>query len=111
MRIHLEIISGPSAGKKITVAPGQFVQVGRTSRAELSLPSDRTMAGLHFGVEASEDACVLKALSRTEQTLVNGVKVREAPLRNGDQIVAGGNTFTVIIESEIAAPSPPPPPP
>src|SRR4051812_596382 len=98
MRVLLEIVAGPSAGRQKELAPGQLVQVGRTSRAEVSLPNDRTMAGLHFEVEWAAEGCVLRALSRTEPTLVNGAPVREAPLRNGDQVTAGGNTFVVRME-------------
>ena len=40
MRIIVEVISGPAAGKKIVPGPGQTVQISRTERADYSFPQD-----------------------------------------------------------------------
>jgi hypothetical protein len=97
MEIRLEIILGPSAGRTLELTPGQLVQVGRASWAEFSLPNDRSLAGQHFALECEQDKCMLRALSRTLPTLLNGGPVREAELRDGDRITAGDNTFLVHI--------------
>jgi hypothetical protein len=98
MRVVLEIVSGPSAGQRIELTTGEAVAVGRSSRAKLSLPADRSMAGLHFELECTEKGCLLRALTTLQPTLFHGNRIREQSLQHGDQFVAGENTFSVIMD-------------
>jgi hypothetical protein len=103
----VDVGAGPSAGRRVELTSGQLVQVGRASWAELSLPDDRSLAGQHFALECEQDRCILRALSRTLPTLLNGGPVREAELRDGDRITAGDNTFLVHITAGAHAPPAP----
>jgi hypothetical protein len=98
MRVVLEIVEGPSAGRRLELQTGQSGQVGRASWAALSAPNDLTLAGMHFAVECGPDCCVLRALNREKPTYVNDAKVSEIVLRDGDVVVAGSNTFSVRVE-------------
>jgi hypothetical protein len=101
MRVIVEIVAGPSAGRKLELRTGQAGVVGRASGAELSLRGDESMAGEHFVVECDRaGGCLLRALTRGRPVYLNGVKVTKEPLKDGDEITAGDNTFKVTIELE-----------
>jgi hypothetical protein len=66
---------------------------------------------LHFEVALNEKEGRIRDLKSTNGTLLNGEKVGEAMLRDGDTIVAGETVFRVTVaggETPAAAPSPPP---
>src|SRR5438128_2103473 len=76
------------------------------SRADLSLPGDPLLSGTHFVVECEQDRCLLRDLESVQGTFVNGARVTEVVLRNGDQIIAGSTTFAVSLSSAPPAPHP-----
>jgi pSer/pThr/pTyr-binding forkhead associated (FHA) protein len=97
MQILLELRSGPNAGTKIPLKPGQLLRIGRHPQADQSIPDDKRMSSLHFGVEYSEKGCRLLDLKSSNGTFLNGARVRESVLVNGDEIRAGGTIFAVHI--------------
>lgn len=103
MRVVLEIGSGPNAGRKIEVRPGETALVGRASFADLPVTNDTDMAGRHFTLECEETRCSLFDLGSRQGTMLNGGRVARAVLRDGDRIVAGQTTFAVLVEG-MAAP-------
>jgi hypothetical protein len=106
MRITVEIASGPAAGKRLVLLPGQKALVGRASWAELSVPSDTDMSGRHFTLECDEHRCVLRDFKGSGGIRLNGGPVAEAVLKHGDRIVAGQTTFSVQMgEAELPAPA------
>ena len=103
MQAILQATSGPAAGTKILVRPGQHVQVGRTRWADYSVPDDPALSDVHFAIHCGAQGCRIRDLNSGTGTLVNGAKVKEGPLHTGDQITAGQTTFSVIVEGELAA--------
>ncbi|MGH9405571.1 MAG: DUF4123 domain-containing protein [Terriglobia bacterium] len=103
MKLVLEVRSGLQAGKKIDVASGQLVRIGRTPRADMAFPDDSHMSGIHFAIQSEEKACWVRDYKSTNGTLVNGQKVMEVVLREGDKITAGTTQFVVRIERDAAA--------
>lgn len=97
MKILLEIRSGPNAGSKIPLKPGQLLRVGRHPQADQSIPDDKRMSSLHFAVEYGEKGCRLLDLKSSNGTFLNGARVKESVLANGDEIRAGGTIFAVHI--------------
>ena len=97
MKFVLEIRSGPNAGSKIPLKPGQLLRVGRHPQADQSIPGDKRMSNLHFAVEYGEKGCRLLDLKSSNGTFLNGARVKESVLVNGDEIRAGGTTFAVHI--------------
>jgi hypothetical protein len=95
MELCVEVKTGPQAGKKLILQPGKVIQVGRTSWADLSFPRDPTMSGMHFAIECGSRECRLRDLKSTNGTLVNGVRVTEYELGEGDLIVAGQTSFLI----------------
>lgn len=100
MRLILEIWSGSSAGQKIVLQPGTFARVGRKSQADFAFPGNTGMSGLHFSIESSGDAYWVRDLNSTNGTWVNGRRVTDATLNDGDEISAGEATFAVRIERD-----------
>jgi pSer/pThr/pTyr-binding forkhead associated (FHA) protein len=105
MRLILEIRTGSNAGQKIVVEPGTFVRVGRKRQADAAFPGNTGMSGLHFSLECTGDACWVRDLNSTNGTWVNGQRVSEAVLNEGDEVTAGEATFAVRIEHDRPTPA------
>ncbi|QEL15771.1 DUF4123 domain-containing protein [Limnoglobus roseus] len=103
MELTLVVRSGDDAGKRIPIPSGEARRVGRQQPAEVRLSSDPMLSNLHFSIECSGELCLLRDLGSKFGTLVNGRKVTEAALRNGDEILAGRTTFGVQLEGDIRA--------
>ncbi|MGH9402274.1 MAG: DUF4123 domain-containing protein [Terriglobia bacterium] len=110
MRLILEVRSGPQSGKEIDVLPGQLVRIGRTARADAAFSDDSHMSGVHFAVQCEEKVCWVRDYKSTNGTLVNGQKIVEVALREGDKITAGTTQFLVRIEAGKAEAEPAPAP-
>jgi len=99
--VLLEIRGGPAVGKMFAVATGHSVTVGRASgRAEIALPQDTFMSGVHFAVECSVSGCRVQDRKSSNGTFLNGARVQDAMLANGDEIKAGQTVFAVKILSD-----------
>ena len=109
MEVILEVKTGPLAGKKVPLHSGQVVVVGRAQTADLSLPDDGFLSSTHFALEAQTRGCHLADRNSSNGTFLNGARVAEAMVRNGDEIRAGQTTFVVhIVEpKEVELPQPP----
>lgn len=103
MELTLVVRSGDSAGKRFPVPSGEVRRVGRQQPSEIRLADDSMLSNQHFSVECNGEVCLLKDLGSKFGTLVNGRKVTEAALRNGDEILAGRTTFGVQLEGDIRA--------
>ena len=100
MRVLLEIRPGSSAATKVSLKLGQPLRIGRASKADQAFPDDKQMSSLHFAVLHDEKGCRLRDLNSTNGTFLNGKKIKEAILQNGDEIIAGRTKFKLRIESE-----------
>ncbi|MHB8501931.1 MAG: FHA domain-containing protein [Candidatus Acidiferrales bacterium] len=106
MGVILEIKAGPFAGKKVAVVSGQTVTFGRAEgRAEFALPHDTFMSGVHFAVECGPQGCRVIDKKSSNGTLLNGARIADAMLANGDEIKGGQTTFAVKIvpDAKLAA--------
>jgi hypothetical protein len=108
MQIVLEIRSGSNAGSKLSLSQGQPLRIGRTNKADHSFLDDKLMSSLHFVVEYAEKGCRLLDLNSSNGTFLNGARVKEATLANGDEIRAGNTVFVIRILPDEALPTAPP---
>ena len=111
MGVLLEIKAGPFASKKITLANGKSILIGRApDRAQFAIPHDNHMSGVHFAVECGPNGCRVIDKKSTNGTLLNGVKIQEAMLATGDEIKSGQTVFVVRIvpDDQLPAASSPP---
>lgn len=75
-----------------------MARFGRTDWADFSFPDDSAMAEVHFSVECGEAGVVLRPLSDSAPTLVNGKPAQETVLRPGDRVTAGRTSWVVELE-------------
>lgn len=110
VQIVLEIRSGANAGSKIPLAPGRSLRVGRRPDVDQTFPDDKQMSGHHFVIEHDDKGCRLLDLNSSNGTFLNGARVKQATLANGDQIRAGVTIFVIriIADAPLSAPLPKP---
>jgi hypothetical protein len=113
MRIFLVVQSGPRTGQRTRLNPGQSLRVGRTTKSDLAFAEDPLMSSIHFELECGENACRFRDLNSLNGTSLNGQRVKQSNLMDGDKIVAGGTTFLLQMEGvpspvmEVPPPLPP----
>lgn len=93
-------------GVGIMLFPGENAVVGR-SGSSLSVPNDRHMSMEHFQLFSDKTGCLVRDLESSNGTFVNGNRVIEAALLDGDQIRAGRTTFVVRLETDLRQEGPP----
>jgi hypothetical protein len=99
LAITLAVTRGPHKGKTFTFRGHDLFFMGRSKKAHFRLPSkDMLVSRFHFMVEVNPPCCRLSDMDSRNGTYVNGRKVKEADLKNGDQINAGRTTILVSVE-------------
>jgi hypothetical protein len=112
----LEVKAGRLAGKKLSVSPGSQLTIGRApGRANFAIPHDSFMSSLHFAVECGPEGSRVQDRKSSNGTFLNGERITEAALSDGDEIRSGRTVFLVRIVAEQPQPQPaahrPPAPP
>jgi len=95
MQVNLKVIAGPYKGRIFNFTQHDSFLIGRTPEAHLCLPDDRFFSRNHCLLEINPPHSFLRDLGSTNGTFVNGKRVREAYLQNGDRI-QGGETILVV---------------
>ena len=98
MFVVLTVSDGPEEGRKLTLAEGQSITVGREAPADVVFANDGYLSGRHFSVEVTEGTALLRDLESRNKTKVNGQFVREISLAAGDIVLAGHTEFLVDIQ-------------
>ena len=80
------------------VEQGAPARIGRKSPAEFVFPHAPLMSRLHFSIECDADTGRIQDLNSSNGTWVNGRRVSDAVLKEGDEIAAVGIRFAVHIE-------------
>lgn len=109
MLFLLETVSGPQVGHKTHLQTGTPFSVGRTKGNHL-FPDDSGMSGSHFVLETTLKGCRLRDLHSSNGTFLNGARVKEATLANGDEIRAGNTVFVIRMFDDEPLPATPPKP-
>ena len=99
MLVILEATAGPATGRKIQVPEGSILRVGRTARSDYALGEDSYLSGQHFSIEYDGTQCQIRDLGSSNGTFVNGDRIADRILQEGDSVGAGGSTFIVHIDS------------
>src|SRR5580658_6106507 len=110
MGVLLEIRDGPMAGQVIGLKTGETVTFGRAAgRAQFALAHDTFMSGVHFAVECRASGCRVQDRKSSNGTFLNGAKVQDALLANGDEIKGGQTIFKVkiVADAKLASMVPP----
>jgi serine/threonine-protein kinase len=99
MRVTLKVVKGPHFGAEFSFDQYASFVVGRHRRSQFHLSlKDPYLSRLHFYVEIKPPRCVVVDLGSSNHTYVNGRKVDERELADGDLVKAGKTTLQVAIE-------------
>jgi hypothetical protein len=98
MVVVLEAVSGPVTGRRIEVRAGSIVRIGRTARADHPIGEDSYLSSLHFAVECDGAQCRVRDMGSSNGTFINGSRITEQLVQEGDSVAAGESTFTVHVE-------------
>jgi diguanylate cyclase (GGDEF)-like protein len=102
--VFVLVLSGNSFGELYKLPTGnKTVRVGRGDEADIRLDDDG-VSRLHCSLAASGDSALVKDLGSSNGTFVNGDRVHERQLRDGDRVQIGGGTiFQVRYADDVEA--------
>jgi len=95
MQVNLKVIAGPYQGRIFSFTQHDTFLIGRSPEAHMCLADDRFFSRNHCLLEINPPQSFLRDLGSTNGTFVNGQRVREAYLQNGDRI-QGGETILIV---------------
>jgi len=102
----LEITKGPRKGKTFQLDDTCVVLVGRSHHCHCRLGPDPRSSRVHLVMEVAAPQCRLRDLGSTNGTLVNGKRVIEAAVGDGDTITVGQTEL--LVKATAPAPRPAP---
>lgn len=94
-RVSLRVIAGPHEGQEFRFEEHHTLLVGRSVHAQLRLKEDVHFSRHHFRLEANPPSCFVMDLGSRNGTFVNGQRITERYLKDGD-IVSGGRTKILV---------------
>ncbi|MEZ4293834.1 MAG: DUF4123 domain-containing protein [Polyangiaceae bacterium] len=95
---------GPPGARRVLLAPGQRLKVGRTSLSDLQIPEDDSLSQEHFEITWDGETCRIQDLGTPGGTLLGGQRKDTGTVRSGGWIRAGGTDFMVHFE-DLSAPA------
>jgi hypothetical protein len=117
MRVRLEAVKGPVAGKLFVFEEPDIFIFGRAQDATCSIPTDNGISRRHFMIQFNPPDCTLTDLGSLNGTIVNrtqyGGKPDKVPggyetappgpvrLGDGDRIIAGRSQFRVGVTYDL----------
>ncbi len=93
--VRLRVTAGPYIGREFQFDQHETLLAGRSSFAQLRLVDDVHFSRNHFRLEVNPPECHLIDLDSTNGTFVNGQRVRQAMLNDGDVIQVGDTELTL----------------
>ncbi|MBF0336253.1 MAG: protein kinase [Nitrospirae bacterium] len=102
MKVTLNLLEGPGAGRKLFFTEPDTFLVGRSKRAHLRLgpEADRYLSRTHFILEIRSTICIITDLNSTNGTLVNDKRIHRMELFDGDLIRVGNTLIQVNIDED-----------
>jgi serine/threonine-protein kinase len=95
MKIELNVIKGHETGKIFSFQKHDIFTIGREKDVQFQLPHDPYVSRHHLIIEINPPRCYLRDLGSTNGTKVNGRKVKEIALKDGDRIKIGKTVLAV----------------
>ena len=100
MQVNLKVTAGPYKGRIFSFTQHDTFLIGRNPDAHLCLPDDRYFSRNHCLLEMNPPHSHVRDLGSTNGTFVNGRRVQEAYLNNGDRIQWGETILVVEVTTE-----------
>lgn len=92
----LRVVTGAYEGSEFPLLSNREVVVGRSRDVDLALVGDDRVSRRHALIAVRGEAVVVKDLGSTNGTLVNGVRVTEVRVVDGDRIEVGGTAMRIV---------------
>jgi serine/threonine-protein kinase len=100
MQVNLKVTAGPYKGRIFSFTQHDSFLIGRSPDAHLCLPNDRYFSRNHCLLEMNPPHSYLRDLDSTNGTFLNGHRVKDAFLKNGDRIQCGETILVVEVTAE-----------
>jgi eukaryotic-like serine/threonine-protein kinase len=100
MQVNLKVTAGPYKGRIFSFTQHDSFLIGRSPDAHLCLPNDRYFSRNHCLLEMNPPHSYLRDLASTNGTFLNGRRVKDASLKNGDRIQCGETILIVEVTTE-----------
>jgi eukaryotic-like serine/threonine-protein kinase len=100
MQVNLKVTAGPYKGRIFSFTQHDSFLIGRSPDAHLCLPNDRYFSRNHCLLEMNPPHSYLRDLASTNGTFLNGHRVQDAFLKNGDRIQCGETILLVEVTAE-----------
>ena len=97
MQVNLKVTAGPYKGRIFSFTQHDSFLIGRSREAHLFLPDDRYFSRNHCLLEINPPRSFLRDLNSTNGTFVNGRRVTDASLNDGDHIQCGETILLVEV--------------
>ncbi len=94
-RFALRFISGKYQGGEYPIAEGQEIVIGRSSELDMVLVEEM-VSRKHARIALTDGTINIEDLGSTNGTFVNGEKVQQGTLREGDRVLIGTNILKVV---------------
>ncbi|HUJ93471.1 MAG TPA: FHA domain-containing protein [Candidatus Bathyarchaeia archaeon] len=101
MNVTLKMKDSP--GRVLFIAEGKRLVIGRASTADFSFPEQQFLSSRHCEVQATREGARVADLGSSNGTFVNGNRVRESVLSDGDELSVGHITFLVQLSPSLPA--------
>jgi len=98
----LKFISGKYQGGEFPLKTDKQIVIGRSSELDMVLVEDM-VSRKHAKIQVSNGAITIEDLGSTNGTFVNGEKVKQARLKEGDRILIGTSILKLIHQGADAA--------
>ncbi|MBN9687276.1 MULTISPECIES: DUF4388 domain-containing protein [unclassified Corallococcus] len=99
----LKFISGKYQGGEFPLKANKQIVVGRSSELDMVLVEDM-VSRKHAKILFSDGAITIEDLGSTNGTFVNGEKVKQAKLKEGDRILIGTSILKLVHQGAESAP-------
>ena len=108
MRVRLEVVEGPEAGRFFEFNQADSFLVGRSPKAHFVLEptADQQISRHHFLLDIRPPRCLLQDLDSKNGTYVNHRRIRHHVLKDLDEIRAGQTVLRIRILKGDAEPHP-----
>jgi pSer/pThr/pTyr-binding forkhead associated (FHA) protein len=102
MQVNLKVTAGPYKGRIFSFTQHDSFLIGRSPDAHLYLPEDRYFSRHHCLLEMNPPHSYLRDLGSTNGTFLNGHRVQDAALNNGDRIQCGETILVVEVTTTVS---------
>jgi len=99
MQVNLKVTAGPYRGRIFSFTQHDSFLIGRNPDAHLCLPDDRYFSRNHCLLEINPPRAFVRDLRSTNGTFVNGQRINDAFLKNGDLIQCGETILLVEVNA------------